>query len=132
MQAYKNVERKAVKNAKKHIEIKLKVNDVLIDEDKDISKYLNDFFISVFTAEDLLNIPYLSPIQDDILNLENMQFEHLKISAKLKKLKPFSAQGPDKISSRLLIEVADTICVPLAIIFEKSMVKFLVIEKRQI
>ncbi len=50
-----------------------------------------------------------------------MQFEHLKISAKLKKLKPFSAQGPDKISSRLLIEVADTICVPLAIIFEKSM-----------
>ena len=62
MQAYKNVERKAVKNAKKHIEIKLKVNDVLIDEDKDISKYLNDFFISVFTAEDLLNIPYLSPI----------------------------------------------------------------------
>ena len=75
------------------------------------------FFSCVFTAEDLLNIPYLSPIKGDILNLENMQLENLKFQPNWKKLKPFSAQ----VSSRLLIQVADTICVPKAIILEEYM-----------
>ena len=55
------------------------MNDVFLDEDQDISKNLNDLLVVFFTAEDLLNIPYLSPIKGDILNLENMQLENLKV-----------------------------------------------------
>ena len=37
----------------------LKVNDALVEEDKFIAKNLNEFFSSVFMAEDLTNIPSL-------------------------------------------------------------------------
>ena len=39
----------------------------------------------------------------------------------LKKIKIDKSPGPDKIHPRILIEIADTIAIPLKIIFEQSL-----------
>ena len=73
-----------------------------------------------------MNILNLSPIKNDIVNLESVCFDYVKIASKLKKLKPHSAPGPDQINTRLLIETADTVCVPLEHIFKLSMSESLI------
>ena len=42
-------------------------------------------------------------------------------SKKIKKLKPDSAFGPDKIGPRVLQATADILCAPLVIVFRKSL-----------
>ena len=78
---------------------------------------LNEFFSSVFTAEDLSNIPVLNAIKDDIQPLRTVFIDKDKVKDKLAKLRPQTAPGPDSVSPHVLIELAEELSEPLAIIF---------------
>ena len=99
----------------------LKVNDTLVENDQTIADNLNHFFSSVFTNEDLSNIPHLSNIKDDIVPLLLITIDKLLVKEKLLKLKPLSAPGPDGINPKVLIELADELSEPLTIIFNLSL-----------
>ena len=64
------------------------------------------------------NIEHLKP---EILLFESVTFTPEVIKQKLKKLKPFSAPGPDGFNSTLLIELSEELCFPLCLLFTKSM-----------
>ena len=53
--------------------------------------------------------------------LQDIKFTKEKVKAKLRKLKPTSAPGPDQIWPRVLQRLASTLCIPLAIIFSTCM-----------
>ena len=80
----------------------------------------NDFFCSVFTIERKTNTqsveeqPYDYPLGSVIITPE-------KVMQKLKRLKKNKSVGPDGFHSRVLWECADSIKVPLALIFNKSL-----------
>ncbi len=84
------------------------------------AQVLNEFFTSVFTEEELSQIPNLENIyQND--QLENINITAEMVIKKLETLKNSKSAGPDGIHPRILKETAEAICGPLAIIFSKSM-----------
>ena len=76
---------------------------VIITKDKETANIPNSFFVSVFTKEDISNIPVLTerPVQS---MLEDISFDVSKISKLLKKLK---VDQPDGILNRVLFEIKD-------------------------
>ena len=48
-----------------------------------------------------------------------VRFTKEKVSAKLKKLKPSSASGPDRVRTRILHDLADDLAEPLALIYSR-------------
>ena len=76
---------------------------VIITKDKEKANIPNSFFVSVFTKEDISNIPVLTerPVQS---MLEDISFDVSKISKLLKKLK---VDQPDGILNRVLFEIKD-------------------------
>ena len=81
---------------------------------------LNDFFSSVFTKEDLQNIPCANKraIKED---LSTINITPNIVYAKLRKLNPNKSPGYDQWHPFFLKELADLICVPLSILFNKSL-----------
>ena len=53
--------------------------------------------------------------------LNTVQFTESKVNEKLIKLKPNSAPGPDKHWPRVLHDLADVLCTPLAIVYQKCL-----------
>jgi len=91
----------------------------LASDDGERAQILNRFFSSVFTSENLNNIPIPSTI------FEGPQFDNIFITdemvrTKLAKLKASSSPGPDGVHPRILKETAQTVSGPLARIFRKS------------
>ena len=96
---------------------------VVVTEDKDMCEVLNQQYCFVFTREDLINMPQAEQsfkLGED-QELQDIKFTREKVKAKLSKLKPSSAPGPDKIWPRVLQKLADTLCIPLAIIYSTCM-----------
>lgn len=81
----------------------------------------NEFFTSVFTAEDLTSLPVPDPCYLGPNPLSSLTFSRADIERKIKKLKPSSAPGPDLISARILRECVSAVSLPLSIIFAKSL-----------
>ena len=82
---------------------------------------LNSFFSSVFTEEDINNIPQPKNFYTGSDPITTVHFSPEKVKEKISNLKSFSSPGPDKIYPRMLKEVADTICYPVAIIYNRSL-----------
>ena len=99
----------------------LKVNDTLVEDDQDIADNLNNFFSSVFTSEDLSNLPTLNNMKENITPLLSVPISKSLVKDKLLKLKPLSAPGPDGVNPRILIELADELSEPLSIIFNLAL-----------
>ena len=85
----------------------------------DTAEELNNYFSSVFTVENMSNFPqdscFPQAIVDDIVISAEM------VMTKLTKLRANKATGVDNISPRLLVEIKNEICLPLTIIFQKSL-----------
>ena len=81
---------------------------------------LNDFFSSVFTREDIENIPDFDK-RELIEEMRVLDITEEMVLKKLKKLKPNKSAGLDRISPRVLIEAADAIVTPVTIIIQKSL-----------
>ena len=87
--------------------------------DKATADRLNDFFASVFTAEDKANILAVNMgTGEKLLEVEVTEEEIIRC---IKNLKQDSAAGPDGFHSNLLKMTAKEIAVPLAIIYKKSL-----------
>ena len=94
-------------------------NNRLYFSDADKAELLNEFFSSVYTEEDINNIPRCeTPENPPIMNDINITPE--TVLKKLKKLDPKKAPGPDNIATVLLKEAASEMSVILCALFKKS------------
>jgi len=84
-----------------------------------MSKILNNFFCSVFTIEDTVNLPKLESISIN-KSISGVYFTEEQIIKKVLDLKPTSSAGPDHISSKILKENIEALSAPLTKIFNKS------------
>ena len=84
---------------------------VNVSTDKEKAYTLNSFFTSVFTRENMTQVPTLpvSPIQT---TLETITFEEHKLLHLLGKLKADRSPGPDEIHNRVLFELRELITEP--------------------
>ena len=91
----------------------------LVTDSKEQANILHRWYCSVFTREDLGNIPEAVDVYEGADTLEEVVITREKVKKKLVNLKPKSAPGPDKISPAVLHSLADILCVPLTSIFKK-------------
>lgn len=111
--------------AKKKMKTKTGIADLtktggeIVSSSKEKADVLNEFFSSVFTKEDKSSIPDFKKVSynEPLLDLTITPEQVLK---KLKELNPNKATGPDNIPSRLLKELSDVLCDPIARVMKKS------------
>ncbi|MES9905329.1 MAG: reverse transcriptase domain-containing protein [Sedimenticola sp.] len=91
----------------------------LTSDSAEKAKILNSFFISVFTNENVENLPnFNDQYHGNPLNSIEINEETVKKLAN--KLKPEKSQGPDGINPKFIKETIDNISKPLTKIFQKS------------
>ena len=89
--------------------------------DKERANTLNTFFSSVFTRDNLNNLPRtLTGDESDGITLADIRVTPDVIYDKLCKLNKRKTQGPDSIPPRVLIELGKELSLPLSILFNKS------------
>ena len=85
------------------------------------TEVLNDYFCSVFTDESLHpDVPHFG-LFHDISPLSDISITTDIILNKLTDLNPSKSPGPDGWPPIVLKEIAQQICLPLYIIFSKSL-----------
>src|SRR6218665_2030398 len=97
-------------------------NEEVIVDDEDAAEVLNTYFSSVFTLEDLGNIP--EPNQTCLASgngLTQIIFTKENVVEQLKTLKTDKGPGIDDLHPKFLHEVREEIGEALALIFNKSM-----------
>jgi len=87
------------------------------------AEILNDFFSSVFTKEDVSNIPtpdsvFTGSSSDRLCDID---VDSSSISDKLSNLRPDKAPGDDNLSPRLIRALSSVLAVPISMIFRKSL-----------
>ena len=87
---------------------------------KDKADTLNNFFASVFTVEDSENIPDSNNCHVDKL-LSSLHISPETVKEKLDKLDPNKSPGHDRWHPFFLKNLADSLCIPLSILFNKSL-----------
>ena len=139
--AKKNTERNIANNAKanpkmfwKYSQSKLKTRANIPDlesiddngeiiyakDDKSKADQFQSYFGGVYTKEPDGNMPLFDERQYEEA-IDKLIISEEIILKKLKKLKTNKSPGPDKVHPRVLNEIADEICKPLQIIFQKSL-----------
>ena len=137
----KNFEKKLAENikqdnksfyayARSRTKIKVGVGPLVTDAGEiipgpgEMANELNEYFASVFTAENLQNIPQHDdlvrtndgkPVLDDIYITEEM------VLRKLRGLRSDKATGADDLSPRLLSQIQVEVCHSMTVIFQKSL-----------
>ena len=91
----------------------------LVTEDKEMADILNRHYCDMFTREDHANMPSVEQLYNGDDPLYSVSFTKEKVSAKLKKLKPSSAFGPDRVWPRILHDLAEDLAEPLALIYSR-------------
>lgn len=94
-----------------------------VNEARAMAEVFNEQFSSVFTAEDIANIP--SP-ENIFRGGETDQLEDIKISVeavklRLDKLREDKSPGVDDMSPRLLKMISEEIAYPVTVLFNQSM-----------
>ena len=98
----------------------LKVNGEVVSDNKKMAEILNDYFTSVFTKEPPGPVPKPTVLPSHTV-ISDIVFDVCKVKKRLQALKPDSAPGPDRITTRFLRDYADLIAPPLTHLFNKSM-----------
>ena len=100
----------------------LKVDGRTLTDSREMAEALNEYFGSVFQAEDLLNVPK-PKILPTKSKCSGVNFRPSIVKKMIRSLKSNSAPGPDGITPRLLQELVDVVAAPLSTVFTKSMVE---------
>jgi len=97
----------------------LSLNDTIISDNLHKSEVFNNYFKSVFTTEDLQNLPDKGPSPHP--DIDNITISSSGILKLLNKLNVNKATGPDRIGARILKEISSAITPILRIIFQHSL-----------
>ena len=92
----------------------------LTTSDKDKANVLNSFFTSVFTREDMTNMPE-QPEQHPVKEMDSIVFTLCDVAKKLERLNPNKSPGPDGMHPKVLRELSTALAEPLYAIFTQSM-----------
>ena len=84
-----------------------------------MSDMLNNFFCSVFTEENLKEMPEVEQQYAGVDPLVDVIITEEKVKKKLSGLKPSSAPGPDKVWAKVLHSLSDVLAKPPSIVFSK-------------
>ena len=134
--AKKKLERSLAKNAKKNPKafysyIKKKTSNkvtvgplkspdgTMVTDDREMADILNKHYCNMFTREDLSSMPSVEKLFQGVDSLSTASFSKENVTAKLKRLKPTSAPGPDKVWTRILHDLAEELAEPLAVIYTR-------------
>ena len=95
----------------------------IISDDKLMADCLNSFFSSVFTEEDLDNIPEAESFFDEESQetLDSINFTVKAVEEKLKNLKKDGAPGPNTHWPKILNAAHKELSYPLSLLFNKCM-----------
>jgi len=128
----KEIAKQAKKNPKafyRHVNRKLKskigISDLktdqatVISEDQQKADAFNSFFSSVYTVEDLQNVPKTTLKGTNCLN--NVVIRQEEVCKLLSKLQHDKSPGPDNINPRILKECAAELSGPLTCLFRTSL-----------
>ncbi len=91
----------------------------VINDDQVMAMELNEYFTSVFTREGDSGVPQVTPETED--RMTTVVIRRGDIRRGIRELRKDAAPGPDGIRPILLKETEDQICVPLEILFRKSL-----------
>ena len=88
----------------------------------------NQFFASVYTLEDTVNIPSAKPLfcAGEDQKLLDIHIDEELVRRKLDHLRSDKAAGADNISPRILVELKEEITVPVTLIMKRSLESSLV------
>lgn len=90
--------------------------------DMDKAETLNNYFASVFTSEDVNNIPNLPCCsRSNGVSLNEILITPTAVERKLLELDSSKAQGPDGIPPRVLKELSKELALPLCNLFNQSL-----------
>ena len=92
----------------------------LTQDDSDKAGIFNDFFSSVFCADNGITPEFANRVDVTNTHLSSVQFLPLSVSKVLKWLKPTTSAGPDGIPNILLKNCASGLAVPLSHLFDTS------------
>ena len=87
--------------------------------DDEKAEILNNQFTSVFTDEDLSNVPEFTP-HPCTSYLEKFEINKTSVQKKLSKLRTDKSCGPDDVHPFILNHLADIMAIPLTLIFNNS------------
>ena len=99
----------------------VKADGTLTENDKEKAEVLNEFFGSVFTSEDVSNVPVFIHSNENILSEFSVREEEMR--TRLRALKVSTSPGPDGIHPRILRELSDELAYPLTVLLNKSLVE---------
>ena len=97
-------------------------NGDFTNDDEQMCCILNTFFASVFTVEDLRDMPSVPAVElhnDDVLS--SISITESDVRKCIDKLKVNKSPGPDTISPRVLKEAKCELIKPLTLLFNKSL-----------
>ncbi len=97
-----------------------KSDGTLRQTDIEKAEVLNTFFTSVFTREDMTNIPHVDK-QNVLEGLQNIKITEEDVQKRLSKLKTSKSPGPDGLHPRVLKELSQTIAEPLKMLFQSAL-----------
>lgn len=128
----KEIAKQAKRNPKvfyRHVNNKLKTRNDIPNirtgdgdekfDDKQKADTFNNYFSSVYTAEDMKNMPYM--IRRNGAELTNVEVGEEEVLKLLLKLLPEKSPGPDCIHPRVLKECATELAYPLTQLFHTSL-----------
>ena len=94
----------------------------IISDSKAMADLLNNYFSSVFTVENLSQIPNASSLFDfsDSEALSEIYVNEKLVEEKLAKINTGKSQGPDEVNPKLLMELRGELCKRLASLFNLS------------
>ena len=94
---------------------------IIVSDSKHMAEMLNNYFTSVFTVENLSNIPKVNSYVDfsDSEVLRDLNIEEIEVEEKLIKLNVNKSQRPDEINSELIYEISKELTKPLTALFNK-------------
>ncbi|KAG0420784.1 hypothetical protein EQH57_0007 [Dictyocoela roeselum] len=93
----------------------------------DMFMILNEYFVTVFTNENMDNIPEVEP-PGEVQPLENIHFLISEVEEQLCKLNIFKSTEPDDLPPRILRSLSEIISSPLTEVFNRSVTTGIILE----
>ena len=95
------------------------IDGSLASSDQEKADLLNSYFSSVFTRENLSNLPNFE-VNEDIPLLDHISISPSMVWTEINKLKSEKSAGPDGWPIQVLKQCSQQISLPLSILFNKS------------